>query len=170
MNEIRFNQPVPIREIGRGLPRFEATPPEIKPASKKVWWRYLLILLVVVGLATFGFLFVQEKMRASSQANALSSLLDNQSGDQYSAVFLLNGQVYFGQMVANNEKEIVLKDVYYLQASTASGAEEKKYDLIKLGTEVHGPTSEIFITRSNVLFYEILRSDSEVLKSIRNKN
>ncbi len=170
MNEIRFNQPVPIREIGRGLPRFEATPPEVKAPPKKVWWKYLLILLVVVGLAVLGFMFVQEKMRASSQANALSGLLDNQSGDQYSAVFLLNGQVYFGKMVSNNEKEIVLKEVYYLQASTASNAEEKKYDLIKLGTEVHGPTSEIFITRSNVLFYEILRSDSEVLKSIRNKN
>lgn len=166
MNEIRFNQPVPIREIGRGLPRFEATPPEVKAPSKKVWWKYLLILLVVVGLAVLGFWLVQEKLFTSNQANVLSALPD----DQYSAVFLLNGQVYFGKMVSNNEKEIVLKEVYYLQASTASQGEEKKYDLIKLGTEVHGPTSEIFITRSNVLFYEILRSDSEVLKSIRNKN
>ncbi len=174
MNEIRFNPP--IREVPTSMPRFETPLPEIKTPSKKVWWKYVAVLLVVVGLAIFGFWLVQEKLLiskandTSSQANALSSLLDNQSGDQYSAVFLLNGQVYFGKMVSNNEKEIVLKEVYYLQASTASKAEEKKYDLIKLGTEVHGPTSEIFITRSNVLFYEILRSDSEVLNSIRNKN
>ncbi len=168
MNEIRFNPPK--REIPISMPRFEAVLPEVKTSSKKIWWKYAVVLLVVLGLVIFGFMFVQEKMRASSQANALSGLLDNQNSDQYSAVFLLNGQVYFGQMVSNNEKEIILKDVYYLQASTVSEGEAKKYDLIKLGTEVHGPTSEIFITRSNVLFYERLRSDSEVLKSIRNKN
>lgn len=170
MNEIRFNQPVPTREIPKGPPHFGTTQPEFKTHSKKTWWKFLITLVLIVVLVIFGFMFVQQKMRSLGQVDTLNGLINGQSVDRYVAVFLLNGQVYFGKMVSNNEKEIILKEVYYLQASTASVGEAKKYDLIKLGTEVHGPTSEIFIIRSNVLFYEILRADSEVLRSIKNKN
>jgi len=158
MNEIRPNQST--REIFR----FGPPAPEVKVAAKSAGWRYVVLAIIAITIVAVGLFFLKGRLGSSGQANVLESL----SSDQYSAVFLLNGQVYFGKMVRNDEREIVLKEAYYLQASTAtSSTKEKKYDLVKVGSETYGPTSEVFITRSNVLFYETLRADSEVVKSIK---
>ncbi|OGJ01293.1 hypothetical protein A3G98_01560 [Candidatus Nomurabacteria bacterium RIFCSPLOWO2_12_FULL_37_8] len=95
------------------------------------------------------------------------------SGGVYSAVFLSNGQVYFGKIEENNSKEIILNNVFYLQNSDNSGTagqsiQGSKFTLIKLGNELHGPTDELFINKQNVLFYEYLRTDSQVVQSIKN--
>jgi len=93
----------------------------------------------------------------------------------YSAVFLTNGQVYFGKMTKNSDSEIVLNNVYYIQLSdgmtkeeAAAAINQTRFNLIKLGNELHGPTDELFINRSQVVFYEYLRDDSKVVESIKN--
>ena len=90
-------------------------------------------------------------------------------------VFLTNGQVYFGKMVENNEKEIVLNNVYYIQVNantapekTANALNQTSFNLVKLGNELHGPTDQLFINRLQVVFYENLRDDSKVVESIKN--
>ncbi len=87
----------------------------------------------------------------------------------YSAVFLTNGQVYFGSIVEQNRGTIVLENIYYLQTNTSEPnveVTEANMSLVKLGNELHGPTDEMKINREHVLFTETLREDSKVVQAI----
>lgn len=96
---------------------------------------------------------------------------------QYQAVFLTSGQVYFGKLSAYSSESVKLTDVYYLQTQ-AGGSEANSENpqqastegvnvqLIKLGNEIHGPQDEMVVYKSQVLFYENLKPDSQVVKSI----
>lgn len=124
--------------------------------SKKI--TIIILAVVIVALA----LFTTYKMNLFSN-KADSSL--------YYAVFLTNGQVYFGNMKDMSQDEFVLTDVHYLQLEGGEGTAqtqlaESRFTLIKMGNEIHGPTDELFINRENVLFYETLRADSKVVDSI----
>lgn len=97
-------------------------------------------------------------------------------GGKYQAVFFTNGQVYFGKLHAFNNDYMKLTDIYYLQTqspdTTDSNNPQKTTNdgndvkLIKLGNEIHGPEDEMIIAKSQVLFYENLKSDGSVAKSI----
>lgn len=94
----------------------------------------------------------------------------------YQAVFLDNGQVYFGKLESLNKDFLSLRDIYYLRAGipvqqgssqadpSLSGAQ---LDLIKLGSELHAPKDEMIINKGHVLFYEDLNESGEVMKLIR---
>ncbi|KKW28278.1 MAG: hypothetical protein UY73_C0051G0005 [Parcubacteria group bacterium GW2011_GWA2_52_8] len=89
----------------------------------------------------------------------------------FQAVFLDNGQVYFGKLRSVNRDLWSLTDIYYLRAGTlqqGSGGEilQGSIDLIKLGSEVHGPRDEMLVNRDHVIFYEDLGADGEVMKLI----
>jgi hypothetical protein len=93
----------------------------------------------------------------------------------YYAVFLNNGQVYFGNLKDKTDREFILTHVYYLQLEQKDKSPQAQlsgslFSLIKMGNEIHGPTNEMFINRQNILFYEKLREDSKVVKSIQNSN
>lgn len=93
----------------------------------------------------------------------------------YQAVFLDNGQVYFGKLGAVNRDFLSLTDIYYLRAgsiqSPPSGGTPpeagQKIDLIKLGAELHAPKDEMIINREHVLFYEDINENGEVMRLIR---
>lgn len=159
--EIRFNPP----------PKVEQSKDEPKISGNrllwfKIWSKKILKLLVIIfifGLViSLGF-FGKSKM---------GSIFEKK--DAYTAVFLLNGQVYFGKLVKNTDDEIVLNNVYYLQVGAADGLganntlNQTRFNLIKLGNELHGPTDELFINKAQITFYEYLRSDSKVVESIKN--
>ncbi|KKS81345.1 MAG: hypothetical protein UV57_C0047G0003 [Parcubacteria group bacterium GW2011_GWD2_43_10] len=88
----------------------------------------------------------------------------------WQAVFLSNGQVYFGNVTSISPDTIVLKKIYYLQTSgpLQAGGEQQAQDLalVKLGAELHGPTDEMIINRDQILFIENLKADSKVVKAI----
>jgi hypothetical protein len=46
----------------------------------------------------------------------------------------------------------------------------RQFQLIKLGNELHGPTDKMYINRSQVLFYEQLRKDSQVVVNIESQD
>jgi hypothetical protein len=115
-----------------------------------------ILILIILGAGTFVV------------KNSLSPKLDTTS---YYAVFLNNGQVYFGNIEERTEKEFVLTNVYYLQLENntqnlQAQASSSNFTLVKLGNEIHGPTNEMYINNQNILFYEKLRSDSKVVQSI----
>ncbi len=94
----------------------------------------------------------------------------------YQAVFLDNGQVYFGKL-SQSGKSYKLSDIYYLQAgeslqqaASTSGGATPNIQLIKLGSELHGPTDAMYIERSNLLFWENLKDDSKVVEAIKKYN
>jgi hypothetical protein len=92
----------------------------------------------------------------------------------YQSVFLNNGQVYFGKLGVSGSW-LKLSDIYYLQANqslqqTASGGEindsGQNIELVKLGSELHGPTDTMYIERDKVMFWENLKEDSKVVDAI----
>lgn len=88
------------------------------------------------------------------------------------AVFLTNGQVYFGYVQRANSKTVTLSDIYYLQVQQPiQPAEDKdnqqpQISLVKLGEELHGPEDEMRINRDHILFIEDMKDESRVNQAI----
>lgn len=101
--------------------------------------------------------------------------------DQYQAVFLTNGQVYFGKLSKPSSDYVNLEDIYYLQiqqsteqpsserpaVQPSSDEQQSQVSLTKLGKELHGPEDKMFIARDQILFWENLKNDSTVSKAIK---
>jgi hypothetical protein len=90
---------------------------------------------------------------------------------KYQAVFLNNGQVYFGRIASLNTKYVDLVGVYYLtQNTTTAGGQQQAsgdYTLVKLGCQqIHNPDDRMLINRDQVTFWENLNKDGKVAKSI----
>lgn len=92
----------------------------------------------------------------------------------YQAVFLTNGQVYFGKLEKPTSHYPRLTDVYYLrqnqqiqQGEEQSTTTQPQVSLIKLGDELHGPLDEMLLNRDHILFLENLKDDSRVVKAIK---
>lgn len=87
------------------------------------------------------------------------------------AVFLTNGQVYFGKIANVNSKYLDLQDIYYLNVNqqvqpSQNGQQQSSISLVKLGCELHGPVDQMVINRDQVTFWENLKSDGQVSKAI----
>lgn len=91
--------------------------------------------------------------------------------DKYQAVFMTNGQVYFGKLADINRTYADLTEVYYLQVQQAvqpaATDQKSQVSLTKLGSELHGPTDKMHISRDQILFWENLKDDSTVVKAIK---
>jgi len=126
----------------------------LKDDKKKII--YLLVIGVLILIISY-FSFI---------------LYSSQFKEEYQAVFLTNGQVYFGHLDSSREL-YELTDIYYLQVNQdlqrAAEDVSNKPDLtlIKLGEELHGPTDRMLINRDQVLFVEDLKQNSKVIKSIK---
>lgn len=94
-------------------------------------------------------------------------------GDDYQAVFLTNGQVYFGKASGEGGKVVTVKDIYYLRVQQAvqpaegQQQQQSSVQLIKLGNELHGPQDEMRINRDSILFIEDLKDDGRVVTAIK---
>jgi len=123
----------------------------------------LLKLLVLLGLVII--------VLKVSRFNLFSNQPDR---TKYQALFLTNGQVYFGKLDKTSAlvgRDYVLTDVYYFQVSqaqTKASTASSELSLIKLGSELHGPENKLVINRSSVLFWENLKKDSKVVEAITN--
>lgn len=113
---------------------------------------FCLILIVLVACLIFNFYFAGLRGEKKS----------------WQAIFLTNGQVYFGKIIRETKGILVLKEVYYLQVTPVDKESESQPQLsvIKLGQEPHGPTDEMRINKEHILFVEDLKPDSEVAKTI----
>lgn len=94
--------------------------------------------------------------------------------DAWQAVFLTNGQVYFGKLETINRNFVVLTNIYYLQVSrplqqpenAQQDEQQPNLNLIKLGDELHGPEDAMYIERKNIMFWENLKNNSNVVRAI----
>lgn len=85
--------------------------------------------------------------------------------DGFQAVFLTNGQVYFGKITQVDKALVKLEQIYYLQQDVLP-EKANEQNLIKLGEELHGPEDIMYIDRSHVIFWENLKVESAVVKAI----
>jgi hypothetical protein len=89
------------------------------------------------------------------------------------AVFLTNGQVYFGKIAEVNSKYVNLQNIYYLnsQQQPEAATQNKEtaqtsFSLVKLGCELHGPADQMIINREQVSFWENLTTTGKVADAI----
>ena len=123
-----------------------------------------IIAVVALALIVAGALWAGRTLLASPVKS-----------DQYQAVFLNSGQVYFGKLDTLGGDYISLTDVFYIQATANEVDAQNPQDadtttdlqLIKLGSEVHGPEDEMLINSEQILFIENLKADGKVTSSIR---
>lgn len=130
-----------------------SSPPSGHSFHQKYRFLFFIAVIVVIGIASVVYFFVSRSQTAG-----------------YQAIFLSNGQVYFGKIIHRGWKTIDVQDVYYLQAKNAIAATPPADDvsLIKLGNELHGPEDSMEVNWDHVLFIESLRADSRVVRAIEN--
>lgn len=128
------------------------------------------LIVAIIAAVLFGVVIILGSVVKSNKTyfpNVMKS-------DKYYAVFLDNGQVYFGHLSKYfTSKNPVLADIYYLQStenlqSGEQKAEEQKTEmnLVKLGNELHGPVDAMAINKDHILFVEELKDDGQVVKAI----
>lgn len=127
--------------------------------NRWIIWIVILVILIVAGVGGYCFIKIKNTPRLRQ------------------AVFLTNGQVYFGYITNNPDSQVIhMKSVYYIKAqdliqqTTDTSSDKKKIALVKLGNELHGPTDEIFISASQVLFFENMKQDSKISQAIDKNN
>ena len=154
-----------------------ATPAATQPAatgsgvSKKkkrgLGWLNISFVTLLFGstilvLALIVFLVIGGPNRESKFVNT----------GEYQAVFLNNGQVYFGHIKDLNSKFLRVQNIYYLrqtqspQPDQSTSNANSNFSLVKLGCEIHGPSDEMVINRDQITFWENLKSDGQVAKAV----
>ncbi len=170
--EIRVSRPQqphvqsPVQSYQAGGMQEEGTESPSK-GSKMPW---IVLVIVVIIIAALGVMFRDKIMNKPATPAAVTA--GKTSG--YQAVFLTNGQVYFGKIGANDNDYMTLTDIFYLQVVTpplqgsqqTQQAAQQQISLVKLGNELHGPADLMHVNRSQILFYEDLKEDGQVVKAI----
>jgi len=134
----------------------------------------LILLVVVIALVLGTFLVL-------TKTGAIGTEKTSVNKNEYQAVFLTNGQVYFGKLADVRGDYLALNNIYYLQVDSsiqsgttaatttaAATSSDSNVQLIKLGNELHGPEDSMQISSKQVLFWENLKSDSKVSQAIAN--
>jgi hypothetical protein len=85
---------------------------------------------------------------------------------EYQAVFLDNGQVFFGKIGEVSANYLSLHDVYFVQRQEEPGKKGAKNILMRLGSEWHGPDFMRINTR-HVVYIEPVAPDSRMARLIR---
>ena len=142
-------------------PKTEAKQEEIQAKSKILGRSVILIILGIFVLATIGY-FGEIIISRHNHAKVSHVTIAKRQ-----AVFLNNGQVYFGY-IANADSQIVkLSDVYYLKTDALQSTDpNQKVLLVKMGSELHSPTNVMYINRDQILFYQDLTDSSKINSAI----
>ncbi len=90
---------------------------------------------------------------------------------RYQAIFLSNGQTYFGRYIDRIGPYVKIEKAYYIQTNQAQDeSTPPESRLIKRGNELHQPLPFVLIPRSAILFVEDLRADSPVGQFMTREN
>ena len=126
------------------------------------------ILAVAVGVMSILSLINSLKYDRSDKKDFIDL-------NTYQAVFLNNNQIYFGHLHDMYSDYPVLSDVYYVQLTQEFSKKgqpvQEKGRLMRLGdSEPHMPQNEMILNKEHILFWENLRLDSPVVKTIQSIN
>jgi len=117
-------------------------------------WAGVLILLALLAGAWYVY--------GGGGSNASGPI----ASGQYQAIFVDNGQVYFGELDMDTGGFYTLTDVFYLQSGGVAIDQTSNLALVKLGNEAHGPTDKMMINPEHILFIEDMKDDSKVVQAI----
>jgi len=133
-----------------------------RPGWLQVFNGILLVsIALLVGLVALAIMHVS----SSNEGKFVDT-------SKYQAVFLNNGQVYFGNVTSLNNQYVRMANIYYLTQSTGSGtsssSSNSNYSLVKLGCQqIHDPYDAMVINRDQITFWENLQDNGKVVSSIK---
>lgn len=116
-----------------------------------VFW---LVGLIVVSIGFFAFSLAPSQQFPAPEAG------------KWQAVFLDNGQVYFGHLAQDGRGFVALSNVYYLKAAGDLANPDATINLIRLGGELHGPEDVLHIPQGKILYWENLKDSSAIVQRI----
>ena len=125
----------------------------------------LVVLLILTSIVLTAYLVT--RLISSTGAKAAVNTKQTQ------ALFLTNGQVYFGKISNVDGSYVKLEDIYYLQVQQQvqpgqkTDGQQPQVSLAKLGGELHGPEDTMYVSRDQVLFWENLKDDGKVAQAIK---
>lgn len=147
---------------------------QARPNRNFAWVKWLAFTVVAIFLGVAGWLLWPSQQ---SIAGAIDS-------DKYQAVFLSNGQVYFGNLSVVSNDFMKLTGVYYLErqltaAATTEGDDEStnqpvntsdnNFQLLKYSDVLYGSEDAMIISSDDIIRFENLRTDGVVAKAIANR-
>lgn len=152
-------------DAGAGAPSTSVNSPKKSGKGGMPKWVNILYVVILFGIATLLVLIALSISRSGGSKEY--SMVQE---DKYQAVFLNNGQVYFGNVTDISGDYLKLNNVFYLtQNSTdaTTAAANSDYTLIKLGCQqIHYPFDQMVVNRAQVTFWENLSDDGKVAQSI----
>lgn len=90
--------------------------------------------------------------------------------DRYQVVFLDDNQVFFGKLKNTHGNYLRLENVYSTQSDPSSNEDSQSVSgdisLVKVGNLVYGPEDTMMIRADKVKFWQDLKSDSKISKTI----
>lgn len=139
---------------------------EMDRRSSPGWLRWVYVaLLFSVTVLCIGVAYFLSTYNPNESKYILT--------DKYQAIFLSNGQVYFGKIATLNSRYVDLHNIFYLNSQSQtngqsnSSTNNNQFTLVKLGCELHGPYDQMLINHNNITFWENLQDSSQVVKSIQ---
>ena len=84
------------------------------------------------------------------------------SAAKYQAVFLSNGQTYFGHYINRLGPYVKVENAYYIQTASGQDQQQAQPKLVRRGSELHEPYPYVLVPKSSILFIEDLQPDSPV--------
>ena len=100
------------------------------------------------------------------------------AADRYQAVFLNNGQTFFGKLKNTGGAYLTLEHVYTTQKQTLpedvteaqQQAVSNNVSLVKVSGMVYGPEDAMSIRADQVLFWQDLQPNSKVVQAIEQRS
>lgn len=123
---------------------------------------FMLALLILVAGVIFALITFKGNYTESKYVDTT----------KYQAVFLNGGQVYFGNIDELNSKYLKLDNIYYLRVNQQvqpdgnAAANGNDVSLVKLGCELHGPQDSMVVNREQIIFWENLKDNGQVVEAI----
>jgi len=115
---------------------------------------------VVCGLSLVAVVALALVLLGTLRANSYTGLTT-----PHQAVFLINGQVFFGKLEKLGSPFPILTDVYYVQSQVNQETKQVKNVLVKRGSEWHAP-DRMILNANQILFIASVKPDSTVEKFI----
>jgi hypothetical protein len=122
--------------------------------SKGIWIGVLCILVFIASGCS-------DKSIISGSAGKTKISLNT----EYQAVFLDNGQAFFGKLENADSDYPLLKDVFYIQRLVNKETNEVKNTLVKRGSEWHAP-DQMYINSKHIVLIEPVTPNSKVAELI----
>lgn len=132
--------------------------PQRRPLyAKKHFYTFAISSLFVLASFWFGWQWSQSDMRTIDKGT-------------YQVISLTNDQIYFGKITSIDDKTVTIENVYYMANTAAQSDEQTSASstsiLRPLDKAIYGPKDTLYLRKSQVVSWQNLKNDSQVVKTI----